>query len=85
MAARTLTLAVCFVAGVVFSHAQDEKQKPEIKHVPVSHTSAASGKEMFTQYCASCHGKEAKGDGPASAALNTPPPDLTRLAKKNDG
>ena len=85
MAARTLTLAVCFVTGVVFSHAQDEKQKPEIKHVPVSHTSAASGKEMFTQYCASCHGKEGKGDGPAAAALNTPPPDLTMLAKKNDG
>jgi len=85
MAARTLGLVVCFAAGVMLSYAQDEKQKPEIKHVPVFNTSAASGKEMFTQYCASCHGKEAKGDGPAAAALSTPPPDLTALAKNNGG
>lgn len=85
MAARTLILAVCFASGVMLSHAQDENQKPEIKHVPVSRTSAASGKEMFTQYCASCHGKEAKGDGPAAAALSIPPPDLTALGKNNGG
>jgi mono/diheme cytochrome c family protein len=85
MAARTLGPAVCFAAGLMLCHAQDEKQRPEIKHVPVSHTSAASGKEMFMQYCAPCHGKEAKGDGPAAAALKTPPPDLTGLAKNNGG
>ena len=36
-------------------------------------------------YCASCHGKDAKGKGPAAASLKTPPPDLTVLAQKNDG
>jgi len=30
---------------------------------------AAKGKEKSVQLCASCHGPEGKGDGPAAAAL----------------
>lgn len=44
-----------------------------------------SGKEMFKAYCASCHGEDAKGHGPAAIALKTAPPDLTLLAKRNKG
>jgi len=40
---------------------------------------------MFMSYCASCHGKDAKGDGPAAAALSAAPADLTSLAKQNGG
>ena len=40
---------------------------------------------MYKQYCAVCHGKTGKGDGPAAADLKTAPADLTALAKKNDG
>ena len=47
--------------------------------------SAASGQEMFHEYCAVCHGSEAKGDGPAAAALTKRPADLTQLARKNNG
>jgi len=36
-------------------------------------------------YCASCHVRDAKGDGPAAGALKVPPADLTALAKKNNG
>ena len=36
-------------------------------------------------YCASCHGKDAKGDGPAAGALKQAPADLTMLAKLNSG
>lgn len=35
--------------------------------------------------CAQCHGADAKGDGPRSAALRTKPADLTLLARKNNG
>ena len=31
------------------------------------------GKELFVKNCASCHGNEGKGDGPASVALKPPP------------
>lgn len=44
-----------------------------------------SGRQTYQQYCASCHGENAKGGGPAAAALKTPPPDLTTLAKQNGG
>ncbi|MBZ5627494.1 MAG: cytochrome c [Acidobacteriia bacterium] len=40
---------------------------------------------MFAAYCAACHGKDAKGDGPAAGALKTPPADLTTLAQRNGG
>ena len=40
-------------------------QEQEIKHVPAQPTSAASGKEMFTSYCAVCHGRDGKGGSSA--------------------
>ncbi len=48
-------------------------------------TSPTSGKQMFTSYCASCHGVNAKGNGPMAAALKTQPADLTLLSKGNAG
>lgn len=62
-----------------------QEAKPTIKHAPAAMTSPSSGKEMFMSYCASCHGKDAKGHGPAAAALNQPPANLTTLAKRNGG
>jgi mono/diheme cytochrome c family protein len=44
-----------------------------------------SGQQIYQQFCAACHGLEAKGDGPAASRLKTPPPDLTTLAKRNMG
>lgn len=43
------------------------------------------GKEWFRAYCASCHGDDAKGNGPVARELKEPPPDLTTLAKRNNG
>lgn len=45
----------------------------------------AAAREMFTEYCASCHGLSGKGDGPAAKALKTRPADLTTLAVRNRG
>ena len=60
-------------------------QDVEIKKVPMKSVSASSGKGMYVNYCAVCHGMDGKGVGPAAKALKTPPPDLTVLAKKNGG
>jgi mono/diheme cytochrome c family protein len=62
-----------------------QQAKPEVKHEAAPQTSPASGKEMFLSYCAACHGKDAKGDGPAAAGLKAAPADLTVLAKLNGG
>lgn len=60
-------------------------QKPDIKTTTAPPTSAASGAEMYASYCAACHGKEGKGNGPAAPALKVPPPDLTTLTRRNGG
>ena len=62
-----------------------QETKTSIKNVPASQTSPASGKEMFDSYCASCHGMDGKGNGPAAPALKMAPADLTLLARKNGG
>jgi len=43
------------------------------------------GKSEFQSSCASCHGSDAKGKGPVSDQLKIPPPDLTMLARNNNG
>ena len=45
----------------------------------------AAGKAAYERYCASCHGVDGKGQGPAAASLKNPLPDLTQLAKNNNG
>ena len=71
-------------AFALMAWAQDQPQK-EIKHVPIKSTSPASGSEMYQTYCAVCHGKDGRGEGPAASALKVPPSDLTLLAQKNGG
>jgi mono/diheme cytochrome c family protein len=44
-----------------------------------------SGKLMFNEYCASCHGAMAEGDGPLSQFLKTPPANLATLTKRHGG
>jgi mono/diheme cytochrome c family protein len=41
---------------------------------------AEKGHELFKQNCVACHGEGGKGDGPAAAALNPKPRDLTDKA-----
>jgi len=57
----------------------------KIEKTPIPYTSPSSGKDMFNNYCAVCHGKDAKGDGPAASALKEAPADLTTLAQRNKG
>jgi mono/diheme cytochrome c family protein len=47
--------------------------------------SKTMGSEHFRIYCATCHGKEAKGDGPLADSLRFRPSDLTLLARRNGG
>jgi len=42
-----------------------------------------AGVETFQRFCASCHGAAGTGDGPVSAAIPIPVPDLTRLEQRD--
>jgi mono/diheme cytochrome c family protein len=46
---------------------------------------APSGKLMFKEYCAACHGADAKGEGPLASFLKMPPANLTTLSKRHGG
>ena len=50
-------------------------------------TSIATGKELYTQHCKSCHGTKGKGDGPKAAQLDTESGDFTKadFQKQTDG
>ena len=80
---RTL-IAFTAVLGVSMVCFGQEATK-KINKVPIEYTSPASGPEMFKSYCASCHGQDGKGTGPAASALKKAPADLTLLSQKNGG
>lgn len=43
------------------------------------------GQQEFTARCASCHGRDGKGNGPIADLLRKSPPDLTTLSRSNGG
>ncbi|WP_323770338.1 c-type cytochrome [Antarctobacter sp.] len=46
---------------------------------------AEVGASYFGQYCATCHGMDAKGDGPMTQMMTVMVPDLTLLSADADG
>ena len=81
MQLRVVFLCALLITSCGLSFAQE----PKVVNIPVRHTSANSGKEMFAAYCAACHGIDGKGNGPAAVALKARPTDLTILARQNEG
>ena len=39
-----------------------------------------AGRPLYLRYCAACHGREGRGDGPVAPALGEKPTDLTQIA-----
>ncbi len=49
--------------------------------VPADEASLQRGEEIYTTYCASCHGDGGMGDGPAGTALNPPPAPIAHTSQ----
>jgi mono/diheme cytochrome c family protein len=47
--------------------------------------SSMYGRDLYQFYCASCHGRDGKGNGPVAPALKAAMPDITVLAIHNGG
>lgn len=47
--------------------------------------SGYSGAELYSRFCASCHGAKGYGDGPVAATFKIIVPDLTRIARRHGG
>ena len=77
----TMIILGAMVVAQVSTFAQE---KSELKR-SVRRLDTVSGRDIFVEYCASCHGVDGKGEGPVAKALKTPPTDLTTLVKNNEG
>ena len=78
-------LLVC-VFGVALSAQQPPAQKkPTIKRADAAPTKTLDGADSYNSYCAVCHGRTGKGDGPAATALKAPLPDLTTITARHNG
>src|ERR1700692_3160168 len=73
---------ICLLGGASGVRAQgaadSDQQFEQLIH-------SVEGPDLYRAYCASCHGIDAKGNGPAAAALKATVPDLTVLTKNNRG
>ena len=76
----------CLIIGIALLLGIAAAQtKTVIKEVPAKMTRSLDGKDLFRQFCAVCHGVDAKGGGPAAPALKKSPGDLTQLSRKHGG
>jgi mono/diheme cytochrome c family protein len=66
-----------------FGIAAAGQEQPKAGRDSATMTPTVAGQEMFRSYCASCHGLDGRGKGPAAPAFKKQPPDLTFLSKKN--
>ena len=50
-----------------------------------SRAAEPTGDQLFAAHCASCHGADGEGGGPAANTIKIAPPNLRSLAKRNGG
>lgn len=76
------SLLVLVLATVLLAYVQRDLLLAAFETNPYrgASESVARGDLLWTQHCISCHGPDAVGDGPASAALPKRPKDLTMIA-----
>jgi mono/diheme cytochrome c family protein len=76
----------CGGAGcLMWSFAGTSVAGQTIKNETAPRVTSIEGVDTYKAYCATCHGPQGKGDGPAAAALKKAPADLTTIAKRHDG
>ena len=80
---RIIRTLLAFIAMLFSTQAMG--QQTQAQRTPGKRASAQRGKQIFSEYCAACHGVSGKGNGPAASALKIPPTDLTALAAHNKG
>jgi hypothetical protein len=80
-----MIMCVAVISSSLPLKSQEQMPTVKISKGPVEKNSEVNGAKLFQNYCTVCHGKDAKGNGPATPALKTAPADLTLLFQKNGG
>ena len=78
-------LSLLFIAIWQIAAGAAAQPKPPARQDQLPPEFVPAGSLMFKQYCAACHGQDAKGHGPARIALKVPAADLTTLSKRHGG
>jgi mono/diheme cytochrome c family protein len=72
-------MSLVLMAAVAFAAPQRDPEPADFS------LRSMSGEDLFNFYCATCHGRDARGGGPVAHALKTEPADLTTLTRRNRG
>jgi mono/diheme cytochrome c family protein len=81
----TILLRVAaFVGALVVAFAVATSLQAQTSQPPAP-AEVLDGRQLFKTYCASCHGENGHGNGPAAESLRHIPPDLARYSMKNGG
>jgi mono/diheme cytochrome c family protein len=80
-------LGCLIVGGALLASPAAEAQDGKRERATQEQTLIVSirGDSLYKAYCASCHGDDAKGNGPMAAWLKVQPSDLTRITARNGG
>jgi mono/diheme cytochrome c family protein len=73
--------ALVFAGSLMSAAATNDRSA----QAPLQARTMFSGKSLYSTYCSTCHGAEAKGNGPFAAAMKKRPADLTQIFKQNQG
>ncbi len=73
IATLVLSMGVALVGYSISTTQTVMAQQPDKKN--------EKGHKLFMQYCATCHGADAKGNGPTAKVLKKAPADLTKIEK----
>ncbi len=78
-----LGFAAIWASRVAGGAGSPQRQEPDKEYQQLIRS--VEGPDLFRAYCASCHGKDGKGNGPVAGTLKATVPDLTTIAISNDG
>jgi mono/diheme cytochrome c family protein len=79
-----MTRMACVLSAVV-AFAASMPSTASAQQTAEAVASGSDGGSIYKTYCAVCHGKEGKGDGPLAEDLRFRPSDLTTFAKRGGG
>jgi mono/diheme cytochrome c family protein len=74
----TVVILLTFALTCSVAFTSDDNKQPPAGYVP-------SGKQLYKEHCAACHGMDGQGHGPAAPSLITAPANLTTLTQRNGG
>jgi hypothetical protein len=75
----------CLVLASIDANAQTAPQTQQQREQLQRLIYSVKGSDLFRAHCDPCHGADAEGRGPLASVLKARVPDLTVLAKNNNG